>query len=110
MDIFFKPRIGTHYTEGWQGIRTLVLGAHHVCSFDCKMKHLCCSADKVREMDDHCPCYVSFPGSDYHKLHNNNIVEMDAYIDDSANFPTYFAFTKYMLGRKDRIRQITITS
>ena len=105
MDIFFKPRIGTHYTEGWQGIRTLVLGAHHICSFDCQMKHLCCQADKVWEMDDHCPCYVSLRDSEYHKLHNNNIVEMDAYIDDLANFPTYSAFTKYMLGRKDYLTE-----
>ena len=39
--IFFKPRIGEHYAEGFNGYRTLVVGVHLMCEEeDCIYKEL----------------------------------------------------------------------
>ena len=99
--VFFLPRIGMHYLDGWNGYRTLVLGVHHICSeWNCPFQGKCMNTEGVSEMDDACPVYTDLHNSDYHKLHNGNIIEMNAYIGDEANYPTYSAFTKFMVKKK----------
>lgn len=78
--MFFLPRIGKYYEEGWQGYRTLVLGAHHICNNNCEFSTLCCSANQIVQMDNECPCYHNIHDTNYYSLHNSNIIEIDAYI------------------------------
>ncbi len=52
---FFAPRIGEKYHEGFNGIRTLVVGTYHICYENCQFKDLCCDVDTVKEMDYKCP-------------------------------------------------------
>lgn len=104
--MFFVPRIGTHYHEGFQGHRTLILGAHHVCLPECEHKAVCCTPQGVITMDHRCPFYQHFPPPPPDRpeeemcLHNSNIIEIDAFCDDEAGYPTYSAFTKFILHRK----------
>ncbi|MBP9990591.1 MAG: hypothetical protein KBT45_04080 [Bacteroidales bacterium] len=96
--MFFPPRIGSYYQDGFQGYRTLVLGAHHVCLKECEFKHLCCTPEGVKTMDYKCPCYEQFAG--VLCLHDSNNIEIEAFCDDEAGYPTYSTFTKFLLGRK----------
>lgn len=97
---FFKPRIGSRYAEKWNGYRTMVLGAHQICTAKCEFLDLCCSNEGVWEMDNACPVYEDGRDDPYLRLSNGNRIEMDAYIEDAANYPAYFAFTKYILEEK----------
>lgn len=107
--MFFTPRIGSRYQEGFRGLRTLVLGAHHICLSKCPYKELCCYPDTVRQRDYGCPLYAEFDNSTAESpeaelcLHNSNIIEIDAFCDDEAGYPAYSTFTKYLLGRKDAL-------
>ena len=58
---FFAPRIGEKYHEGFNGIRTLVVGAYHICYENCQFKDLCCDVDTIKEMDYKCPKYKDAP-------------------------------------------------
>lgn len=97
---FFKPRIGSRYAEKWNGYRTMVLGAHQICTAKCEFLDLCCSNEGVWEMDNACPVYEDGRDDPYLRLSNGNRIEMDAYIEDAANYPAYSAFTKYILEEK----------
>ena len=101
---FFEPRVGVNYNDGFKDLRTLVLGAYHICSRNCCYKNRCCNIDLVADMDYKCPCYCDLPKYDAPEdelcLHNSNIIEINSYCDDDARYPTYTAFTRYILNCK----------
>lgn len=103
-EYFFVPRVGQNYHKGFNGLRTLVVGAFHVCNLQCEHKTLCCDEKTVKEMDYNCPCYRNAPveanPDDVLCLHNSNIIEIGAYCSNEARYPTYTAFTRYMLHSK----------
>ena len=97
--MFFQPRIGQHYHEGFKGYRTLVLGVKHHCVLkqcpfyeDCVMQRNCASYDA------NCPAY-----GDRHdlRLSLSNQIEIDAFLEEYDRYPTYSYFTKLMLGKTD---------
>lgn len=99
--MFFEPRIGKYYTKGYNGYRTLVIGDYHVCLRDCPHKSKCCTTEGVKEMDMNCPCYAEYKGRDERMcLHNSNHIEIEAFCNDEAGYPTYSTFTRYMVGKK----------
>lgn len=73
---FFKPRIGEHYAEGFDGYRTLVVGVHLMCEEEeCLYSVLCQSPLFIAGMDNRCPCYEQHrkgPLADYYRLSNCN--------------------------------------
>ena len=104
---FFAPRIGEKYHEGFNGIRTLVVGAYHICYENCQFKDLCCDVDTVKEMDYKCPKYKDAPfyekAKDQLCLHNSNIIEINSYCEDEARYPAYSVFTHDMTKLQDGI-------
>jgi hypothetical protein len=104
---FFAPRIGEKYHEGFNGIRTLVVGAYHICYENCPFKDLCCDVDTVKEMDYKCPKYKDAPfyekAEDQLCLHNSNIIEINSYCEDEARYPAYSVFTHDMTKLQDGI-------
>ncbi len=104
---FFVPRIGEKYHEGFNGLRTLVVGAYHICYENCQFKDLCCDVDTIKEMDYKCPCYKDVPfyekAEDQLCLHNSNIIEINSYCEDEARYPAYSVFTHDMTKLKDGI-------
>lgn len=97
--MFFQPRIGQHYQEGFNGYRTLVLGVKHHCILkhcqfyeDCVMQRNCASYDTK------CPTYGN--RHDLRLLQSNQI-EIDAFLEEYDRYPTYSYFTKLMLGKTD---------
>ena len=101
---FFVPRIGANYNEGFNGLKTLIVGAYHVCYCNCEYKDICCNIDTVGTMDYKCPAYDNTVQTQNQEeelcLHNSNIIEISSYCDDDARYPTYSAFTRYMLDCK----------
>ena len=96
---FFAPRVGKYYKDGWEGFRTLVLGAYVPCEVECRFKKLCCTLDGIRQMDNVCPCYEEHRKgeyADFFRLSNSNIIELETYIDNDGKSPSFSAFTKYM--------------
>ncbi len=104
---FFVPRIGEKYHEGFKGIRTLVVGAYHICYENCQFKDLCCDVDTIKEMDYKCPCHKEIPLAENKEdqlcLHNSNIIEINSYCEDQARYPAYSVFTHDMIDVKDGI-------
>ena len=98
------PRVGANYSEGFADLETLVVGAYHVCYCNCEYKHLCCNINTIASMDYKCPAYKNalpaLKPEDELCLHNSNIIEINSYCDDDARYPTYTAFTRYMLDSK----------
>ena len=98
---FFKPRIGEHYAEGFDGYLTLVVGVHLMCEEEeCIYKKLCQSPIFVVKMDNECPCYEQHrkgPLADYYRLSNCNAIELETYIYNDGKSPSFSAFTKYLL-------------
>ena len=97
--MFFQPRIGLHYQEGFKGYRTLVMGVKHHCTLkqcphyeDCVIQRNCASYDTK------CPAY-----GDRHdlRLSQSNQIEIDAFLEEYDRYPTYSYFTKLMLGKAD---------
>ena len=97
--MFFQPRIGQHYREGFKGYRTLVLGVKHHCILkqcpfyeDCVMQRNCASYEAK------CPAY-----GDRHdlRLSLSNQIEIDAFLEEYDRYPAYSYFTKLMLGKTD---------
>ena len=97
--MFFQPRIGQHYREGFKGYRTLVLGVKHHCILKqcpfyegCVMQRNCVSYDAI------CPAY-----GDRHdlRLSQSNQIEIDAFLEEYDRYPTYSYFTKLMLDKTD---------
>lgn len=104
--IFFRPRIGDHYQEGWNGVRTMVVGAHLLCELNCEHKQRCCSLTGVRQMDCLCPEYEKYKGTeheDYYRLSNCNSIELDSYIENEAKSPSFSMLTSVLLHVKGYI-------
>ncbi len=101
--IFFRPRIGKYYEEGWQGARTMVVGVHLLCELNCELKPRCCSMQGVRQMDCLCPEYAKHRGTeyqDYYRLSNCNSIELDSYIENEAKSPSFSMLTSFLLQEK----------
>ncbi|MCC8039108.1 MAG: hypothetical protein LIP02_13400 [Bacteroidales bacterium] len=100
-EYFYRPWVGGGYAEGCKGLRTLVVGAHHVCYANrvggCPVCEGCTNSAGIRGVE--CPLYE---GRDpYYRLENSNEIEIQSYIDNDAGYPAYSAFTHYMLGKRD---------
>lgn len=99
---FFRPGLGQFYEDGLEGVRTLVVGVCHICSLECKYHDKCSSPESIWEMDRMCPVYKDNP-DDYYRLSNSNDIEIKSFIDRDAQYPTYSAFTYYMLKLTDEL-------
>lgn len=103
---FFSPRLGSHYKEGWDGLRTMVVGVHLLCEEDCPHKALCTSPVGVVQMDNRCPCYAPHrqgANADYYRLGNCNAIELETYIYKDGKSPAFSSFTKYLLKERDNV-------
>lgn len=101
--IFFRPRIGGQYQDGWNGVRTMVVGVHLLCEQSCEHKRLCCSLTGVRQMDCLCPEYRRYNGTvheEYYRLSNCNSIELDSYIENEAKSPSFSLLTHCLLQEK----------
>ena len=101
--IFFRPRIGEHYQEGLNGVRTMVVGVHLLCELNCEHKQQCCSLMGVSQMDSSCPEYEKYKGTEheyYYRLSNCNSIELDSYIENEAKSPSFSMLTNYLLREK----------
>lgn len=98
---FFKPLKGECYEDGWNGLRTLIVGVAHICTLPCPHHRICGNPDTVRNMDRKCPVYEG--KSDYYLLSNSNEIEIRSFIDGEAKYPSYSAFTYYMTGSIDTL-------
>lgn len=97
--MFFQPRIGRHYQEGFRGYRTLVLGVKHHCLLrHCRFYEDCVNQKNCALYDEVCPAY-----GDRHDLclSQSNQIEIDAFLEEYDRYPTYTYFTKLMLGKSD---------
>ena len=97
--MFFQPRIGQHYQEGFRGYRTLVLGVKHHCILkQCQFYEDCVMQRNCASYDTKCPAY-----GDRHdlRLSQSNQIEIDAFLEEYDRYPTYYYFTKLMLGKTD---------
>ena len=97
--MFFQPRIGQHYHEGFKGYRTLVLGVKHHCILkQCPFYEDCVMQRNCANYDANCPAY-----GDRHdlRLSQSNQIEIDAFLEEYDRYPTYSYFTKLMLGKAD---------
>ena len=97
--MFFQPRIGQHYREGFKGYRTLVLGVKHHCILkQCRFYEDCVLHRNCASYDAKCPAY-----GDRHdlRLSLSNQIEIDAFLEEYDRYPTYSYFTKLMLGKTD---------
>lgn len=99
---FFEPRVGgNYYTQGFCGLRILVLGVAHICDLPCAFHDICGNPDRVRDMDRECPVYK---GKDERlRLSGSNLIEIDSFIEGSARYPAYSLFTYYMTGSRDTL-------
>lgn len=101
--IYFHPRIGNHYEEGWQGVRTMIMGVHLLCELNCQHKAKCCSMQGVKQMDCLCPEYEKYKGTefeDYYRLNHCNSIELDSYIENEAKSPSCSMLTSFLLQEK----------
>ena len=129
--MFFQPRIGHHYQEGFRGYRTLVLGVKHHCTLqhcryysDCVRNRNCASYDEKclaydcsnyvngRKMCEDCIglhgkhcCYFE-PRTmeekhDSFLLSQSNIIEINAFLEEDDHYPAYTYFTKLVLNKSD---------
>ena len=99
MKCFFKPRIGAYYNKGFRGYKTLVLGAHFYCPFECRFKEDCLKDS--RPFDRECPCYKD-KDDEYFTLSNSCYVEVNSYLE-GCPYPSFSMFTKYMMNKRDYI-------
>lgn len=99
MKCFFKPRIGAYYNKGFRGYKTLVLGAHFYCPFECQFKEDCLKDS--RPFDRECPCYKG-KDDEYFTLSNSCYVEVNSYLE-GCPYPSFSMFTKYMMNKRDYI-------
>ena len=107
---FFRPRKGENYSQGFNGLKTLVVGAYHFCweaharSYECKYYDKCVREGRSREFDDLCPIYKDrmdlYDG--YYRISNSNIIEIDSYTE-GERCPSYGDFTHFMTGIRGRI-------
>ena len=129
--MFFQPRIGQHYREGFKGYRTLVLGVKHHCTLrhcryfaDCVLNKNCNRYDSLclaydctnyvngRKMckvciginGEHCKYYEPRTMEEKHDnflLSQSNIIEIDAFLEENDHYPAYTYFTKLVLNKSD---------
>lgn len=129
--MFFRPRIGQHYDEGFKGYRTLVLGVKHHCTLrhcryfaDCVMNRNCAHYNETcpaydcrnyyngRKMCEDCigiggeRCVYYEPRTMEEKrreylLSQSNIIEINAFLEENDHYPAYTYFTKLMLNKAD---------
>lgn len=109
-DVFFNAFVGRYYNEGFSydekknpRYRTMILGAHHVCSelFECTRKHKCCSAARIISENYSCPYNQKLHDSSHYNLKNASIIEMESYLNiASSSYPSYNDFTRKMLHRR----------
>ena len=95
--MFFQPRIGQHYQEGFRGYKTLVLGAKHHCILkQCQFYDDCVTHRNCANYDTKCPAY-----GDRHdlRLSQSNQIEIDSFLEEYDRYPTYSYFTKLMLNK-----------
>lgn len=107
---FFKPRIGKNYSSGFNGLKTLVLGAYHFCweghasSYGCTYYEQCVRNGNSKDYDELCPIYKYrmdlYDG--YYRISNSNIIEIDSYTE-GERCPSYGEFTRFMTGINGRI-------
>lgn len=103
---FFQPRTGNRYEEGFQGLRTLILGSHFYCPYqDCPYLHTACaSSEDIREMDRKCPCYTKKDDPEYYRLSNSNEIELESFLEGFP-YASYSAFTYLILHRRDYLTE-----
>lgn len=94
---FFEPWVGDNYDQGFEGVKTLVVGVCHICSYDCPYHSRCSTPDGIREMDYLCPDYSRQSNQEWFNLHNFNNIEIGSFIECDASYPAYKSFTYYML-------------
>lgn len=129
--MFFRPRIGQHYDEGFKGYRTLVLGVKHHCTLrhcryfaDCVLNRNCAHYNETcpaydcrnyyngRKMCEDCigiggeRCVYYEPRTMEEKrreylLSQSNIIEINAFLEENDHYPAYTYFTKLMLNKAD---------
>lgn len=94
--LFFRPRLcRERYEQGWEGYRTLALGAFFVCEREkCPFREACLR--DTAQFDVKCPDYAGMDAS-YYCLSNSARIEVDSYLEGSARYPTYTSITKYLL-------------
>lgn len=110
MRYFFKPRKGNRYSEGFNGVKTLVVGAYHFCweahagQYGCTYYEQCVGKGRSREFDDLCPIYKDRMDlyNGYYRISNSNIIEIDSYTE-GERCPSYGEFTRFMTGIRGRI-------
>lgn len=97
--MFFQPRIGLHYQEGFKGYRTLVLGVKHHCTLrQCRYYDDCVKQRNFACYDEICPAYNNRQDL---CLSQSNRIEIDAFLEEYDRYPAYSYFTKLMLGKSD---------
>ena len=102
--MFFQPRIGQHYQEGFRGYRTLVLGAKHHCTLKwCRFYEDCVNQKNCAYYDAICPAYGVRLDL---RLSQSNQIEIDAFLEEYDRYPTYSYFTKLMLGKSDDCTEV----
>ena len=127
--MFFQPRIGQHYQEGFEGYKTLVLGVKHHCTLrhcryfaDCVMYRNCAQYDAIcpaydcrnyvngRKICEDCitnggkPCvyYEQRTAEEKRReylLSQSNIIEINAFLEVNDHYPAHTYFTKLMLNK-----------
>ena len=106
--MFFQPRIGQHYQEGFKGYRTLVLGVKHHCILkQCPFYEDCVIQRNCASYDAKCPAYGDRRDL---RLSLSNQIEIDAFLEEYDRYPTYSYFTKLMLGKTDDCTEAEKTS
>ena len=106
--MFFQPRIGQHYREGFKGYRTLVLGVKHHCILkQCPFYEDCVIHRNCASYDANCPAYGDRRDL---RLSLSNQIEIDAFLEEYDRYPTYSYFTKLMLGKTDDCTEAEKTS
>ncbi len=95
--LFFKPWVGEHYLEGFEGVRILVLGASHYCQTqDCRHFRECTrDEDGTRKYDRKCRDYVK----QHLTLSQATCNEIESYLE-GCHYNAYNRFTRWMLGRR----------
>ncbi len=129
--MFFQPRIGLHYEDGFKGYKTLVMGVKHHCTLrhcryfsDCVINRNCAQYDAIcpaydcrnyvngRKMCEvcissggkHCVYYEQRTVEEKRSeylLSQSNIIEINAFLEENDHYPAYTYFTKLMLNKAD---------
>lgn len=129
--MFFQPRIGLHYEDGFKGYKTLVMGVKHHCTLrHCRYFSDCVINRNCEQYDAICPAYdcrnyvngrkmcevcISSGGKHcvYYEqrtveekrseylLSQSNIIEINAFLEENDHYPAYTYFTKLMLNKAD---------